>query len=51
MISPIIRSQGNNIVSATNIIVETHVLEKTVRIIKIIIRKTTTESTTQRKQC
>ena len=51
MFSPIISSQGNNIVSATKAIIETHVAENAIRIIEIIIRMTTTESITQRKQC
>ena len=50
-VSPIIRGQVNNIVSDTKEIIETHKAENPIRIIKIIIKKTTTESTTQRKQC
>ena len=50
-VSPTIRSQVNDIVSATKSIIETHVAEKAIRIIEIIIKKTTTEFTTQRRQC
>ena len=42
MFSPIISSHGNNIVSETKTIIETHVAENDIRIIEIIIRKTTT---------
>ena len=44
-------SQGNNIVSATKAIIETHVSENTIRIIPIMIRQITTDSITQWKQC
>ena len=44
-------SQGDNMVLATNAIIETQVAEKYIRIIVIIIQKTTIDSTTQRKQC
>ena len=50
MFSPIIRSHVNNIVSATKAIIETHLAEKSIRIIEIIIRNTTTESITHQKQ-
>ena len=50
-VSPIIRGQVNNIVSDTKEIIETHKAENPIRIIQIIIKKTTKESTTQRKQC
>ena len=33
MFSPIIRSQVNNIVSATKVIIETHVVDNSIRII------------------
>ena len=46
---PVIRDQGNNIVSATKAMIETHVAENAIRIILIIIRKTTTDSITQQK--
>ena len=49
MFSPIIRSQVNNIVSATKVIIETHVAENAIRTIEIKIRNTTTESITQKK--
>ena len=51
MFSPIIRSQGNNIVPATKAIIDTRVAENTIRNIEIIIIETTTESITQRKLC
>ena len=51
MFSPIIRSQGNNIVSYTKAILETHVSENSIIIVEIIIIKTAIESITQCKQC
>ena len=48
---PMIRSQGNNLVSATKSITETHVVENDIKIIQIRIIKTTTEFITQRKKC
>ena len=42
MFSPIIRIQGNTTVSSTKAIIETHVVENDIRIIEIIMRKTTT---------
>ena len=51
MFSPIIMGQGDNIVSDTKAKIETHVGDNAIIIIDIIIRKTTTESITQRKQC
>ena len=51
MFSPIFMSQGNNIVSDTKAVIETHVAENSIRITAIIIRKTTTESITQQKKC
>ena len=50
-VSPIIRIQGNNIVSVTKALIETYVAENDIRVIETIIKKTATESTTQRKQC
>ena len=50
MFSPIIRSHVNAIVSATKAITETHLAEKYIRIIGIIIRNTTAESITHQKQ-
>ena len=51
MFSPVIRSHGNNIVSATKEILETHILENAIKIIDIIIKNTATESIKKRKQC
>ena len=48
-ISNIIRSQENNIVSATKALIVTHVAENPIKIIQIIVRKTTTASIPQRK--
>ena len=50
MFSPIISIQGNNTVSATKAVIETHVAENYIIIIKIIIIKTTTEPIVQQKQ-
>ena len=47
MFSPIIRSQRNNIVSATKAIKETHLAENAIIIIELIIIKTTAESIAQ----
>ena len=41
MFYPIIRSQEDNIVSATKAMIETHILEKVIIIILIISSKTT----------
>ena len=49
MFFPIKMSQVNNLVLATRVIIETHVVENAIRIIPVIIRKTTTESITQGK--
>ena len=51
MFSTIIRIQEDNIVSDTKVIIETHVADNAIRIIEIIIKNTTKESTKQRKQC
>ena len=50
MFSPIFRSQVNYVVSDTNSIIERHIAKNDIIVIKIIIRKTTIESITQRKQ-
>ena len=50
MISPIIRIKVNKIVSATKAIIETHIEDNAIIIIKIVIIKTTAESMKKRKQ-
>ena len=51
MFPSIISIQGNNIISVTKAMTETHVTYNAIRIILVVIRKIPSDSITQRNQC